>query len=218
MTFFFPTPTPILPTLNSFSVKKKPAFSSIVAEPVSGAEITAAVQAFPLWDFELTYEILRSQTQNQILYSLLSPKLEYEAILSVFLACEGQYGRFYYDDPTDDSRSGQFIAEGNGTTVQFRAVRYWALGGNSLLEPVGGINTTPGWKVYLNAVDDSANWSVSADKLYFVRTSAVPPSTVITADFWFFYLCRFLEDISTFEQFVTDRWTNTSLKFRSVKQ
>lgn len=47
--------------------------------------------------------------------------------------------------------------------------------------------------------------------------TAPQPGTVITADFTFAYLCRFLDDQADFENFMQGLWKAGSLKFRSVK-
>lgn len=215
--FLYPTPTPILPALNGFSVRKKPVFANIVQQAVTGREITAAVQSYPLWEFDLVYEILRSQTQNQVLDTYKSPFTEFEQLATVYLVCSGPYGRFYYDDLSDNSRLGQVIGTADGVSDEYRAYR--SIGSTSdWLEPVGGINDNETINIYFDGVLQSTSiWSVSSDKQNFVFTSPPGAGVVITADFYYYYLCQFLDDTVDFEQFMSNRWAVKSLKFRSVK-
>lgn len=218
--FTFPNPVPLMPTLNGFSVHKKPTFATIVQTAVSGREVTSAQQAYPLWEFELTYEVLREITQNQTPYQNNSPFTEFQQISELFLACNGQYGRFYYNDPSDNSRFAQELGVGDGTTTNFPIVRTWGSGALAFPEQVGGLNSTEPYVVYLNGtpVSESGNWSISSDNRTLQFVTAPSAGQIVTMDFFFYYLCRFIEDIEDFEQFYTNLWALKALKFRSVKQ
>ena len=217
-TIIRPDPTPVLPTLNGFSVKKKPVYASIPQTMVSGWENRILLQAFPLWEFELTYEVLRSETQNISLYAQNSPHIELEQLMWVFLACGGQYGRFYYNDPTDYNRAGQAIGVGDGTTTDFRIVRTWGYGDLAGIEPVGAMNTEQFPVVYLSGVAvGNLDWNLSADLQTIEFVTAPADTVVITADFSFYYRCRFLVDLIEMEQFVTNKWLLQSLRFQTVK-
>lgn len=207
---------PILPNLNGFSVHKKPIFASGVNEFIVGRELTVAQQAFPLWEFDLTFEILRTTTNNQVQDVYFADYFtEYESILVVFLQALGQSGRFLYDDPSDDSRTGQFIAMGDGHTTTFRVVRDWGTGDLTLTEPVGEVNIFEGFQFYVDGTPTSVTLDAEGESIVF---SVAPANgTTITGDFFFFYKCRFLEDNVSFEEIMYDRWSNKSLKFRSVK-
>lgn len=219
----YPSPTPQFPALpvQGFPVKKTPIFSAFQHRSVSGKQYSSARQAFPNWTFELQYgndAWLREQTQNIALYRPNSPYTEFEAISQLFLSCYGKYGEFWYDDPEDDSRAGQPIATGNGAALTFRAVRTWGLSPLARIEPVGAVNSGQPWKVYENGVDETANYSLSADSASFVRTGSPPASGVaITADFSFLYRCHFAEDNQQYDQFLYQLWQLGQCKFMSVK-
>src|SRR5215469_8999585 len=207
---------PILPTLNGFSIKKKPIFATGVTEFIYGNELQAAQQAFPLWEFDLTYEILSTTTNNQVQDTYFNDyQTQYESVLVIFLLGLGQAEYFLYDDPSDDSRTGQFIATADGVTTTFRLIRTWYTGATSMNEPIGMINQFNGFQFYDNGSPVSPTVDAAGENITF----ASPPTAghTITGDFFFFYKCRFIEDTASFDEFFKDRWSNKALKFRSVK-
>lgn len=217
MPFIFPNPTPILPQLPgwSFSVHKRPTWATLEFVAISGRRVSSPQQAYPLWEFELTYDMLRDQTQNYIPYQRYAGRQEFTQLSELFLACAGKYGQFYFDDPTDNSRNGQQIGIGDGITTQFLALRNWGYGNLATPEPVGGINTLE--TIYFNGSPVASNtYSFSGNIITFI--SAPPPGTIITIDFHFYYLCQFLEDQHDYEQFMFSLWQMRTLKMRSVKQ
>ena len=113
---------PILPG-QGWSVHKKPKFATIVASHGSGREVRQALYANPLWEFELTFEGLASDSQSHP--GLQSQSLQ--AIMGLFLQCQGQFGSFTYFDPTDFSVATQPFGTGDGVTTTFQLTR--ALGG-----------------------------------------------------------------------------------------
>lgn len=139
---------------------------------------------------------------------------EFDQLCGLFVACRGQYGRFLFSCPEDNSRSSAGFAVGGGGASTFRVQRFW--GPQSAGEYVV-LDTSKPWKIYLNSVDDTSNWVPSNNGLSITRSSPPSPGDVITADFFFYYLCRFLEDLQDFEQFYRNLWDLRSLKFRSVK-
>lgn len=211
---------PVLPNLYGYSAHKKPTFATIVPRPgTSGREVTRYQQKIPLWEFELTFEVLRDETQNQTLDSYFSGYKQYQEIAQLFLSIGGTFGRFFFDDITDNSRAGQVIGVGDGATTTFRMVRTWGTGALAYTEPVGAVNLSQVIKVYLDGVEYSqpGNWSIGNDLVTLTFLSGAPaPGVVITSDFYFYYKCRFIEDIVDFEQFLHNRWRIASLKFRSV--
>jgi hypothetical protein len=70
--------------------------------------------------------------------------------------------------------------------------------------------------VYLDGVVTPSGWKVSGNVITF---DAAPASgVVISADFSYGFLCRFLEDTLDFEEFMDNLWSLKSLKFRQVRQ
>lgn len=219
MAFFFPSPTPIFPVLRpAWTMKWKPTFASKAVTLVSGYETRSACQAWPLWEFELTYELIGDRTQNIIPDTQFTA--EFEQIVGLFLVCRGQYGRFYFSCPWDKTRTAQFMAFGDGTTLEFPLLR--TLGTDpftAFLEQVGGVDYNVALVIYLDGVvlPESGNYQISATKNSIVFTSPPASGVEITVTFGYYYLCRFLENIQDFENFFHHMWTVRSLKFRSSK-
>lgn len=213
--FIYPDPTPVMPTLNGFSVHKKPTFASVLAEAVSGRAVMGTNAAFPLWDFELTYEVLRSQTQNRVPDTYYSPNVEFEAIASLFLACAGSYGRFWYDDPTDNSRTAQVIGTSDGVSLTWQIIRTYGIGSVSFTEPVGGLNDSLPYTFYDNGSPVAVTLANNNRTITFA--APITAGHLITGDFSYYFYCRFLEDGADFEQFMHNLWSLRTLRFRSVK-
>ncbi len=214
--FRYPDPTPTLVQLQGFSVKKTPVWATTVPIAISGTETQILTQAFPLWAFELTYELLRTKTQNITPDTQWRNFVEYEQIAVLFLACKGQYGRFFFQDPSDCSRAGQLIGIGNGVWTDFRLVRTFGYGSLAFTEPVGAIDLSQTITVYLDGVV-AAGWSILDDLQTIQFTSAPGADVQITIDFHYLFYCRFLEDVVDFEEFMNDLHTLRSLRFRSTK-
>jgi hypothetical protein len=125
------TAPPVFPQLagQGWSVHKKPTFSTIVANHVSGREVRGALYANPIWRFELTFDGLDGSTAGQ--YGALGAS-SLQSLMGLFLQCQGQYGSFLFYDPTDYVVTAQGFGTGDGTTTTFQLQR--TLGGFS--EPV----------------------------------------------------------------------------------
>ncbi len=93
---------PSFPSLagQGWSVHKKPIFSTIVASHISGREVRDALYQNPIWEFEVTFDGLGS---DSITYPGVGAQ-SLQAIMGLYLQCLGQYGTFLYTDPTDSLR------------------------------------------------------------------------------------------------------------------
>jgi hypothetical protein len=202
------TNPPLFPALpgQGWSVHKKPTFATIVASHVSGREVRDALYVNPIWQFELTFDGLASDAAS---YPGLGAQ-SLQALMGLFLQCQGQWGTFLYVDPTDNSVNAQAVAIGDGATTSFTLAR--ALGG--FLEPVGWATSVS--QVSVGGAAQSAGWSLAApNSLVF----ATPPASgaAIAASFAYAFLCRFDDDAAEFEQAMQNLWRLESLKFRSVR-
>jgi uncharacterized protein (TIGR02217 family) len=201
------TTPPAFPSLSGqgWSVHKRPTFSTRVASHVSGREVRQSLYASTLYEFELTFDGLSSAASYP---GLGSESLQ--SLMGLYLASEGQYGTFLYTDPTDHAVTGQGIATGDGATTSFTFMR--TLGG--FIEPVSWVASVA--NVYVNGVAQGSGWSLTQPNTL-VFSIAPTAGSVISADFSYAFVCRFLEDQEDFEEFMSGLWQVQSLKFRSVK-
>lgn len=215
--FRYPIPTPILPTLHTFSVTKTPILATPTYTSVTGIVTRTQTQMFPTWEFRLKYSGLRTETQNIEKFAQWSPQHEYEQIIGVFLACKGRYGRFFFRDLSDYRRVGQHVGTGDGVVYAYRIIRTLGLGDKTLYEPVGGVDLREPFTVWWNDVEIDTGFSVSEDLQSLVFNTPPPPGMVIKTDFCFFYYCRFIEDVEDFEEFVRNVHSVGEFAFVSTK-
>ncbi|HVB89244.1 MAG TPA: DUF2460 domain-containing protein [Beijerinckiaceae bacterium] len=200
-----PLSFPALPG-QGWSVHKKPLFSTLVAKHASGREVRDALWQYPLWEFELAFDALASDSSS---YPGLGAE-SLQNLMGLFLQCQGQLGTFLYFDPTDSAATNQGIATGDGATLSFTIVR--TLGG--FVEPVGWVTNLA--SVSVGGVNQASGWSLSAPNTLDFAT-APASGALIAASFSYAFQCRFLEDTQDFEQFMQNLWSLKSLKFRSVR-
>jgi uncharacterized protein (TIGR02217 family) len=198
-----PNALPFLPGLG-WSVHRRPTFDTIVATHPSGSEVRLALWQNCLWEFELSYDALAS---NDAYPGVWTNTLQ--TLMGFYLARGGQRGTFLFIDPDFNTMAGQGIGAGDGTTVVFPFVR--AFGGQ--VEPVGWVTAVSA--IYLDGAPVTSGWAIRGNVISF---DAAPASgVVISADFSYAFVCRFLEDSIDFEEFMDNLWQLKSLKFRQVR-
>ncbi len=195
-----------LPGLKMDSTKT-PIWSSLVLTGTSGREQRAAFWSYPRWKFSLAYDLLRSDALGEL-----------QTVAGFFNSRQGQYDSFLYADPTDCTATGQAIGLGDGATKVFPLLR--SFGG--FIEPVAAVNVLGA--VYLNGVAQSIPGAVTtSDTLGYGHANALsfavaPASGVaISADFSFYFRCRFLADQYDFDRFMNTFWEMKQIEFESVK-
>src|SRR5260370_5885369 len=107
---------PALPGL-AWSVTKTPTFQTRVQRAVSGRELRALDYPFPLWQFALVYNFLRD-----------APGAGYDelrTLLGFFMLCQGAFGTFLFQDPSDSQVIGQQIGVGDASTTVFQPSARW---------------------------------------------------------------------------------------------
>lgn len=185
---------PTLPGLG-WDVKKTPVFKTLVQESQSGRECRLALMSYPIWEFELSFSVLRGD----------SGLAEMQQLAGFFIKQKGQFGAWFYADPDDFTVNNHAIGVGNGTNAQFQLTR--SMGG--MVEPV----------MYPNNIVMLVNGYPVAhinETLGVVTLSSPPASGASVA--WsgsFYYRCRFKEDSAQFNQFAYKLWELQSLSFRA---
>jgi uncharacterized protein (TIGR02217 family) len=202
------TTPPSFPALAglSWSVHKKPKFSTLVATHVSGREVRDPLYQNPIWEFELAFAGLDSSASN---YPGLGAN-SLQSLMGFFLACQGQYSTFLFADPSDSVATDVAFATGDGATEGFTFSRYMG----AFLEPVGWVTSVS--NVYLNGVNQASGWSLTTPNSL-VFATAPGSGVAIAATFAYAFVCRFDDDDMDFEQFMSNLWKVDSLKFKSVR-
>lgn len=204
------TTPPLFPTLAGLGwpVKKTPTFSNVVASHVSGREVRAALYRNPIWKFELTIDGLSGDATS---YPGLGAA-SLQALMDLFLTCQGGFSTFLYVDPSDHSAVAQTLANGDGATQNFTFARQIKTGG--FLEPVGWVTSVA--HIYLAGVDQTSGWSLTTPNI--LSFAIAPPSGVaISASFSYAFECRFEDDNLDFEETMQNLWEAKSVKFKSVR-
>ncbi|MDR3508436.1 MAG: DUF2460 domain-containing protein [Caulobacteraceae bacterium] len=191
---------PVFPYLpgQAIALKKAPLFATKTKRAASGRERRTALWPYPLWQFELSYEVVRHRPAND----------ELATLWEFFNAAQGQYGSWLLLDPSDNYDSGVQFATGDGVSRSFQLARTL----NSAIEPV--------YAVYAPTILDNGaaagSYAIGANG---VVTFATAPAAghALTWSGYFYYLCRFSQDDMTFQQIVNLLWAGDSLKITSLR-
>ena len=199
---FMPLVYPTLPGLG-YSVLWKPKFFNMPTQTTTtGADLDLGLASAPLHDFELTYELLRD--------TFAVGTSEFKTMLGFFGAMSGNLGRFLFKNPDDSSVAQQFIAITDGTTHLWTLNRTYGVGEYSWTEPVGYVDLTLPFNVYLGGVlQDPSSYSVQVTQpaLQQIQFTSTPTTgQVITVDMSYFYYCKLSADTLTFEKFMNKLW------------
>ncbi len=194
---------PTLPGLQ-WNVKKSPQFHTTIVKHTSGRETRVANYAYPLWKWEMSYELLR-ETQGYA---------ELQALCGFFLARSGSFDTFLFADPAEsNTASGDTLGVGDGFTTEYPITKSYA----GFIEPVGYVDITT-LQVMLDGVQvfSPTTWTlVTPNTLLF----AVPPAkgVVVSADYTWYYRVRFGEDMQDYNNFMYQLWDLKKLTLEMVK-
>lgn len=201
---------PVLPG-QGWSVTKAPRFQTRIQRAVSGRELRVLDQPYPIWTWTLTYTMLRDKWDTR---GAGGPGVGYDELRTLagfFLAQQGRLSPFLFDDPSDDSVTGQAIGTGDASTATFQLVR--SMGG--FAEPITAPNTVGA--IYFNGIVQSPA-SYTVDPATGLLTFVTPPPSgqAIAADFTYWFRVRFADDTAEFENFMYQLWQLKQVKLQSV--
>ena len=201
-----PTPAayPTFPSLSAqgWSVHVKPRFATALIGHISGRETRRATSERPVYEIELTYDLLDAD----------AAQLELRAIAGFFAEQQGQNAPFWIAPPGLSTVAGQVLGNGNGSTTTFVLVRAFG----AYTEPVAA--TAGVTAVYLNGVPLGSGWSVSSGYGPTITFTAAPGAgVVVTADYGLLWLCRFAEDVADLENFMSLLWNWRTIKLQMVR-
>jgi uncharacterized protein (TIGR02217 family) len=205
MALVFPT----LPGL-AWSVTKTPTFQTRIQRAASGRELRALDYPYPLWQFALVFDFLRD-----------NPTAGYDelrTLMGFFMLCQGAFGTFLFRDPSDFQVTGQQFGTGNASTSVFQLQRAvgTTLPNGGFFEPITAPNVVGA--IYLNGITQNpASYSVDSNTGLVTFNTAPGSGLIITADFSYYFRCRFIEDRYDFENFMYRLWQLKKLTFISVR-
>jgi uncharacterized protein (TIGR02217 family) len=200
---------PSLPGL-AWSVTKSPTFQTRIQRAASGRELRALDYPYPLWQFTLVFDLLRD-----------NPAAGYDelrTLMGFFMLCHGAFGTFLFRDPCDDRVAGQQIGVGNASTTVFQLQRAMGttLPGGEFQEPIPAPNVVSA--VYLDGITQSpVSYSVDPNTGLVTFVTAPGSGLIISADFSYYFRCRFVDDSYAFENFMFQLWQLKKLTFISVR-
>jgi uncharacterized protein (TIGR02217 family) len=195
---------PVLPYLPGQTpvVTKAPQWSTQVIRAASGRERRTAYWPYPLWQFELQYEVVRHKPAVAELF----------ALWEFFNVAKGQFAPWLFVDPSDCQvlpAAPASFGTGDGSTRVFQLQRQV----NSFTEPVFDVYQPV---ILDNAAPTASAYTISANGV--VTFATAPASGHALTWFGYFYFgCRFLQDDLSFEQIVWALWSGKSLKFTSIR-
>jgi uncharacterized protein (TIGR02217 family) len=200
---------PTLPGL-AWSVIKTPTFQTRIQRAASGRELRALDYPYPLWQFALVYDFLRDD-----------PGAGYDelrTLIGFFMLCQGAFRTFLFHDPSDYQVTGQQIGVGNASVNVFQLQREMGgtLPGGGFFEPVVAPNVVHA--LYFNGITQNpATYNVDPDSGLVTFGSPPGSGLIITADFTYYFRCRFTDDKYDFENFMYRLWQLKKLTFISVR-
>lgn len=194
----------ILPTLPGlkFNDTKTPSFVTRTHRAVSGRELRASFQQYPLWTFSLAYEVLRDTPADP----------ELETLVGFFLARQGSFDSFLYADPSDSSVTDMGFGTGNGVATQYQLTRTYGAGGHAFAEPTQNVSALSNIKKAGVTQTPTTHYSVSSTGLV---TFTTPPASgaALTWTGTYYHRVRFVQDSSEFSQFLKDLWEAKKIEF-----
>lgn len=190
---------PALPGL-TYNVVKRPTFSTRVQQATSGAELRAAFWTLPIWHYQLAYEFLRTGDTYT----------ELQTLLGFFLARQGQFDSFLFDDPDDDTVTQMPFGTGNGSLTSWQIYRTW--GGFS--EPVYNFNGTP--QIYVGGVLQSSGYTLTSSGLLTFTTAPANGATIAWSG-RYYWPVRFDVDALEASKFMATLWEAKTVKLVGVR-
>ena len=197
---------PLAPGL-TWNVHVAPKFNTRVAGHVSGREIRTAWQQYAIYEFTLSFDLLRGDAHQEI-----------QTLMGFFLARQGQYDTFLLDlgavtqNVADSYVTLGVQGVGNGVSTVFPLMR--TVG--EALEPVGYVFSADLADVYVAGVlQDPMSYTFTSPNILIFNTAPTSGSQ-ITASFRYYFVCRFAADAQEFEEFMANLWTLHELKLTSV--
>lgn len=195
----------------AYSKIRRPKHNVSVQTHQSGGEVRMGYWSEPLFEWDLTYEVLRSGFRNGQSYS------ELQQIEGLHHATSGGQVGFQFHDVDDYERFRTSLGTTDGVTSAFDLVVYQGVA-PYLAGPyhIGFLDTTQPFNLYIDAsttpvssTDATYGYTLSTGtpmKQQLVFNAAPPSGHTLSADFQFLYYARFQSDSLDLEKFAHQLW------------
>ena len=134
------------------------------------------------------------------------------------MLCQGAFGTFLFRDPSDCEVTGQQIGVGDASKTSFQLQRAMGttLPGGGFFEPIVAPNIVR--TIYFNGIVQSPeNYSVDGNSGLVTFKIALGSGAIVSADFSYYFRCRFVNDKYDFDNFMHRLWQLKKLDFISVR-
>lgn len=186
-----------------FGTSMTPNFNTGISTSVNGHETRNSYQAYPLWDFELSYEWLPNRTQG---------KQDLERIVGFFLKRQGSFESFLFLAPETPFEDMTLLGTGDGVITTFSLLKTTG----SFVEPAGGVPLKTDIQLYKNGIMVPFDDFELLDNRDVVFNVAPAAEDTIQGCYRPFYRARFKEDSAQFDQFMSRLWELQQIGLRSV--
>jgi hypothetical protein len=210
----------------AWSTVRRPKHRVTVQTHQSGGEVRMSYCSEPLWEWELTYELLRDGFRMGRAWDEL---LQIEGL---FLAAGGSLSGFAFHDDDDHRVSRTAVGTSDGTTTTYTLKRYrGSFAGNGLqalgVEAIGVLDTSQPFHLYFQTqpgiIDPNDpvygyTLDTSVPKNQKLVFNAAPPGGhSFICDMSFFYYVRFGADSLDFEKFAHQLWSLKKVTLVSLR-
>jgi uncharacterized protein (TIGR02217 family) len=185
----------------------RPMFRTLVQESVSGNESRTTMQSYPIYSFELAYDVLRAEAGLE----------ELQKIMGFFLYHRAAWDSWLFDNPDDNTTAvEQTLGTGNGVQTQYQLVRSIGYAPWLTIEPVQNVNVLGTVKVAGVAKTEGTHFTRSATGLLTFGTAPTAGQAVTWVPGSWYYRCRFMEDELGTEKFAKDLFELKRVRFKGA--
>lgn len=195
----------LLPTLAgmTFPVIRSPNWRTDTHRTITGKRTTLAWQSVPWYNIEIPYSFLRA-----------TATAEFQDLLAFYNSANGPANVFRFNDPDSNTATALQFGTGDGATRTFQLLTRIQGASFNWNDPVYFTNTA---SIFDNAVLKTLGVDYTLTSGLVTFTVAPIAGHVLTWTGTFDWLCRFTEDMISFEKFVNSIWELKALKFSTEK-
>lgn len=205
----------------AWSKVRRPKHSVSVQAHQSGGEVRMSYWSEPLWEWDLTYEVLRDGFRAGRAWD------ELKQIEGLFLASTGSLSGFGFHDDDDHSATRTLVGSSDGTTTTFTLKRPRGTAVAAGTEAIGVLDLSQPFNLYFQTLSGAIDpndpvygytLDTSTPKNQKLVFNAAPPNghTFVCDMSWFYYV-RFQADSVDLEKFTHQLWALKKVTLCSLR-